>query len=214
MTMYDPAERMRELTEGPWSDPAHPARRAGDELRRLVRYSLAGDLDGPALDALADRLAAIEGEAPTGSRYGTDHGMSAADVGNLRPNRNGTHPMAGPVNAIAPPIVIRADGDRAIGEATYDARFEGMPGLVQGGFLAAGFDLMLGQAVLLSGLAGPTGTLTVRYRSPTPIDSLLRYETWTERIEGRRIHVAGTLTHVASGTVTAEAEGIFIAPRS
>jgi acyl-coenzyme A thioesterase PaaI-like protein len=213
MTMYDPAERMRQLAEGAWSDLAHPARRAGDELRRLVRYVLAGNLDDAALGELAVQLAAIGGEAPTGSRYGLGHGMSPADVANLRPNLNGTHPLAGPVNAIAPPIRIQPAGERALGDVTYDARFEGMPGLVQGGFIAAGFDLMLGQAVLLSGTGGPTGTLTVRYRAPTPLDSPLRYETWTERIEGRRIHVSGTLTDLATGIVTAEAEGIFISPR-
>jgi acyl-CoA thioesterase FadM len=214
MTTYDPVERMRELAEGPWSDPVHPARRAGDELRRLVRYSLAGNLDETELGALADQLASVGGTADTGSRYGLGHGMSPADVANLRPNLNGTHPLAGPVNAIAPPIHIRPHGIRALGDVVYDARFEGMPGLAQGGFIAAGFDLMLGQAVMLSGTGGPTGTLTVRYKAPTPLDTPLQFETWTDRIEGRRIHVEGTLTRLDTNAVTAEAEGIFIAPRS
>ena len=53
-----------------------------------------------------------------------------------------------------------------------------------------------------------TGTLTIRYRSPTPLHSPLRFEAWVTGVEGRKIYTAG---HCHAGDLlTAEAEGIFI----
>jgi hypothetical protein len=54
-----------------------------------------------------------------------------------------------------------------------------------------------------------TGTLTVRYRSPTPLHTPLRFEGELERVEGRKNFTVGRC--YAGDLVTAEAEGIFIA---
>lgn len=213
MNDLDPMDRIDALVRGPWSDPQHPPARVGHELRRLGAWLLSAEPTPDELVALADALARLGGEPRPASRYGPGPALSPADVPRLRPNGNGTHPLCGPVNPISPPLTVRVEGTHAIGEAVYDTRFEGLPGLVQGGFIAAGFDLMLGQGVVLAGKGGPTGTLSVRYVAPTPLHQALRYETWTERIEGRRIHARGTLSVVASGLVTAEAEGVFVAPR-
>ena len=51
----------------------------------------------------------------------------------------------------------------------FNAAYEGPPGNVHGGMVAAAFDEVLGMAQSLSGNAGFTGTLTIRYRSPTPL---------------------------------------------
>ena len=53
-----------------------------------------------------------------------------------------------------------------------------------------------------------TGTLTVRYRRPTPLNTELEWDAGVDRREGRKLFVSGTCT--ANGHVTAEAEGIFI----
>ena len=53
-----------------------------------------------------------------------------------------------------------------------------------------------------------TGTLTVRYRNPTPLHQELRFEGRLERVEGRKIFTTGTCR--VGSTLTAEAEGIFI----
>lgn len=54
-----------------------------------------------------------------------------------------------------------------------------------------------------------TGTLTVRYRRPTPLGRPLTFAAYLDRVEGRKIFVRGTL-HDAD-VLCAEAEGIFIA---
>lgn len=114
---------------------------------------------------------------------------------------------------MAPPLLLRRDGDRAFGSVTYDLRFEGLPGLVQGGFIAAAFDLILGQAVALAGLGGMTGSLSVRYVSPTPLYEALEYRSWFDRTEGRKTYARGELVVVATGRACAEAEGVFILPK-
>jgi acyl-coenzyme A thioesterase PaaI-like protein len=80
---------------------------------------------------------------------------------------------------------------------------------VHGGFLAAAFDEVLGMAQSLTGNPGMTGTLTIRYRRPTPLLTELVFEAYVDRVEGRKIFTHGTLS--ANGQLTAEAEGLFIA---
>ena len=53
-----------------------------------------------------------------------------------------------------------------------------------------------------------TGTLTIRYRRPTPLHTELRFEGVCERSEGRKIYTSGQL--FAGETLCAEAEGLFI----
>ena len=53
-----------------------------------------------------------------------------------------------------------------VGTATFGAAYEGPPGCVHGGFVAAAFDEVLGSTQSLSGEPGMTGRLTVNYRSP------------------------------------------------
>jgi acyl-coenzyme A thioesterase PaaI-like protein len=121
-------------------------------------------------------------------------------------------PLIGKANPLAAPIElgIVGEGDEAYaeGRAVFGAAYEGPPGNLHGGFVAASFDEVLGFAQSISGRAGMTGTLTVRYRSPTPLYEELRFKAWVERVEGRKIFVAGTCH--AGERLTAEAEGIFI----
>lgn len=128
-------------------------------------------------------------------------------------NARGTHPLLGSANPVAPPIRMHVEGDRVIGEVRFDIRFEGNTGWVHGGFVAAGFDIIVVQAAKLSGRAGPTGSLSVRFLAPTPIGVDLRYEACFDRAEGRKLLAKGNLRRCDDGTLTAEAEAIAIAPR-
>ena len=118
-------------------------------------------------------------------------------------------PMAGPSNAIAPPMVIvQEDRERLVGHVRFSAAYEGGPGLVHGGYVAAAFDELLGLVQSLTGDAGMTGTLKVRYRSPCPLERKLRMEGVVHRVEGRKIVTRGTLH--AGERLVAEAEATFV----
>ena len=118
-------------------------------------------------------------------------------------------PLIGMANPMAPPIRLAVIGDRVEGHVSFGVPYEGPPGHVHGGFLAAAFDEVLGMAQSLTGNPGMTGTLMVRYRRPTPLLKELVFDARVERVEGRKIVTRGTVS--SDGVVTAEAEGVFIA---
>jgi len=117
-------------------------------------------------------------------------------------------PMLGHANPLAPPIRLWLEDDRILGTATFGAAYEGPPGCVHGGYVAAAFDEVLGSTQSLSGSPGMTGRLTVHYRKPTPLETELRFEGRIESVTGRKILTKGELW--AGDVLCAEAEGLFI----
>jgi len=118
-------------------------------------------------------------------------------------------PLIGLANPLAPPITIGTTGDTtAAGFVTFGSAYEGPPGSVHGGFVAAAFDEVLGFVQSLSGKGGFTGTLTIRYRKPTPLHTELKFDAQLTGTEGRKIFTEGQL--YAGDTLCAEAEGLFI----
>ena len=65
--------------------------------------------------------------------------------------------MIGRANPLAPPIALELDDDRIVGRVTFGAAYEGPPGCVHGGYVAAAFDEVLGATQSLSGAPGMTG---------------------------------------------------------
>ena len=117
-----------------------------------------------------------------------------------------SNPLAVPVQWGAP------DADGVLrGRATYSGAYEGPPGCVHGGFVAAAFDDIMGSAQMMSGRAGYTGTLTVRMRRPTPLHQRIDYAAGVERVDGRKIRVWGTAD--CDSERLADADILFITPR-
>lgn len=117
-------------------------------------------------------------------------------------------PVIGLGNPVAPPLSFRAEDGKVVGTGSFGMQYEGPPGHVHGGFVAAALDELLGMAQTLSGKSGMTGTLTVRYRRPTPLYKQLTFTAWVDRIEGRKIFTSGTIHD--GERLCAEAEGVFI----
>ena len=116
--------------------------------------------------------------------------------------------MIGLSNPLAPPIILEVEDKTVHGRVRFGTAYEGPPGHVHGGFVAAAFDEVLGFVQSTTGQPGMTGTLTIRYRRPTPLDTDLRFEATVQRVDGRKIFAEGRL--YAGDVLTAEAEGIFI----
>jgi acyl-coenzyme A thioesterase PaaI-like protein len=117
-------------------------------------------------------------------------------------------PLVGVVSPLAPPIDYEYRDGRLFGRGVFHAAYEGPPGYVHGGWIALAFDEILGMANIASGHPGMTGRLSVRYRRPTPLHRPVGFEGWTDQVDGRRVVTRGTLT--VDGSVTAEAEGLFV----
>jgi acyl-coenzyme A thioesterase PaaI-like protein len=125
-------------------------------------------------------------------------------------------PVSGRSNPLSPPVrlqVVPGDDDsagkhRIEGGVTFGPQYEGPPGHVHGGWIAAMFDEALGFAQLAPGF---TAYLHVNYRAPTPLNTALEISAWVESLEGRKRLVKGECRH--AGVLLADAEGLFIAPR-
>lgn len=119
-----------------------------------------------------------------------------------------TSPVIGFANPVAPPVVVESVDGGLEGMAWFDYQYEGPPGCVHGGVIAMMFDEILGAATIVAGFPGMTGTLTIRYRKPTPLRTPLRVEARSSERQGRKVTTRGVMYH--GDVLTAEAEGIFI----
>lgn len=179
--------------------------RLTESVRRLIDVTVSVDATPQQLadaaarvDALVAELRrAVPGQLPT--RF--PGGDTPADV----------FPydyVMGRWNPLAAPVEFAWEDPRAIGTVTFGTPYEGPPGCVHGAVIAAVFDQVLNVANLMSGSAGPTARLEMRYRRPTPLHRPIRFEGWVTQREARKIHTAGRL--LADDVVTVEAEGLFI----
>jgi acyl-coenzyme A thioesterase PaaI-like protein len=94
---------------------------------------------------------------------------------------------------------------------TCPADHEGGPNVAHGGWTASVLDEALGHVPILHGDPAVTGTLTVRYVKPVPIEHLVEITARVDRHEGRKWYVSGELRLSASGALLASAEGTWIA---
>jgi acyl-coenzyme A thioesterase PaaI-like protein len=118
-------------------------------------------------------------------------------------------PVIGPRNPVAPPAVFEPQPDGSVtGWFEGAPQFNGPPGFVHGGVIALVFDELLGVVGVVQGAGAMTGTLTIRYRRPTPIERRVDLHAWLDRVEGRKVFIRGEMR--VDGEVTAEAEGVFI----
>jgi acyl-coenzyme A thioesterase PaaI-like protein len=190
------------------------AARAGEAGRWLLNALIASDAPVELLDATtADLHRVTDALAPYArqSRYSATAG--SAIVRFRDPAIAAHHPLLGDANPIAPPLVAEEHDDGWVTvRGTYDKRAEGMPGLVHGGILAMGFDLALGiAAAYTTARPAMTGTLTLRYRAPTPLHRDVVYRAVSEPRSERTVLARGTL-HVGE-TLCVEAEGIWVATK-
>lgn len=88
--------------------------------------------------------------------------------------------------------------------------YEGGPGVAHGGWTAAAMDEVLGHLNLLSGQMAVTGTLTVDFLRPVPIERPLEIRAWCEGVEDGRRRNRGELRLVSTGAVLARAHGVFV----
>jgi acyl-coenzyme A thioesterase PaaI-like protein len=186
-------------------------RRLAAAMRLVIARLVETDAPEAELAAAAD---ALERDAerlathPRPNRYeGWSETSPAGDTGGFFDHS----PLIGLSNPLSPPVELRAQDDRksVLGRVVFGSAYEGPPGCVHGGYIAAAFDEVLGFANALSGTPGMTGTLTIRYRRPTPLHTELRFVAQFDRAEGRKIYTSGKL--FAGESLCAEADGLFIA---
>ena len=119
-----------------------------------------------------------------------------------------TSPLIGLANAVSPPLRLWVEGDRVRGSAVFNHTYEGPPGHVHGGILAAAFDDVLGATQSATGRPGMTARLDVTYLGPTPLNREAQFEGRVVKVEGRKIFASATLQ--VDGKLCATADGLFV----
>ena len=177
---------------------------AREVIERLVNTEAPLDVLTRAGDLLASASAELDGW-PQGRSF--EGFAESANAGT--PSAFFDHsPIIGKANPLAPPLAIEIREGAVHATVAFGSAYEGPPGSVHGGFIAAAFDEVLGMAQSLGGAPGMTGTLTIRYRRPTPLRTELRFEGTLDRTEGRKLFTSGRL--FSPDGLCAEAEGLFI----
>ena len=209
------AAQMRAALEGQAErrvgDNLAAARQVGDSLRRVVDRLTATSAPPELLIEAARRLGEVEELLREYHSVRDYMGVSEASGLGRDLAFFDWSPLLGQANPLAPPITATVQDRMVVGSVRFGMAYEGPPGCVHGGFIAAAFDEVLGLAQSLSGRVGMTGTLTVKYRKPTPLLTDLRLEAGVESVNGRKVLTTGRM--LAGDRLTAEATGLFISIR-
>ena len=200
--------RMRGALDAELTPRRRELRRLGDAVRLVIERLVATDAPTEELTRAAGALEALATTFepyPQGRLY--EGFAEAANAGTDQAFFDHS-PIMGLANPLAPPAILRHEDGMVVGTVRFGSAYEGPPGCVHGGYVAATFDELLGMTQSLSGNPGMTGTLTVRYRRPTPLHRDLRLEGELLGVEGRKIFTRGRC--FAGDDLTAEADGIFV----
>ena len=193
----------------PLDDNWAAKREVSDATRRLIENLVTCTTDTAALNKIAEQLNVqadvLKKDAQLHGRMAFENIGNYGDMTTLGYELN---PLDGKSNPIAAPIIVWLEGDKAYGKVTMGWQYEGPPNSVHGGFVAALFDQFLGIAQKITEQPGFTGTLTIKYLKPTPIDTELRLEGWVDRVEGRKNFMIGEMW--AGDVKTAICDGVFI----
>ena len=100
--------------------------------------------------------------------------------------------------------------DRATAEVLLPESYQGYPGIVHGGIVAAMLDEIAGRAAMIHDHTHfrLTARLDIRYRLPVPIGEPLRLLGWVVEDRGRLVSAHAEIT-LADGRVAAEAEALL-----
>lgn len=187
-----------------------------DEMRRIIARLAVVRPPAEELERAAETAAVFADRLDALPERGQSWEVSEAG---LQPGDFvGFSPVSGRSNPMAPPVALKVwrgsprediTSDYHItGEVSFGPAYEGPPGHVHGGLIAAMFDELLGFAQLSPGF---TAYLHVNYRKPTPLNSGLRLVAWVDSVERRKRIVKGEC-YLGDDMLT-DAEGLFVAPR-
>ncbi|MDJ0879764.1 MAG: PaaI family thioesterase [Halieaceae bacterium] len=209
-TVFNPFES-EEITP-PFSDHWEAKRRLAQAIRALSEVLVTST---PSIDDMNDIAERLELQARQFAKSPRIYGQWAFQAdGNHGTRGEVNHELnalAGWSNPLSPGLNMWIENERAYGTVTCGWTYEGPPGHIHGGIVAAIFDQFMGMAQMMGKAPGMTGRLTTRYHRPTPLNVELKLEAWLETVEGRKTTVHAEMRN--GDEVTATCEALFIRPK-
>ncbi len=206
-TVTAPSERARRqaysaalMTDAMTNDAfeAHEARRveAAAALRDLIHAYVGHEHDDATLDMLRDWARNETEQLTSGAARNRTSVMQRASAlrsgDDWRPSGGAgfdDRAVAGHANPNSVGIDTWREGDTMCADIVFDSAFEGAPGRAHGGIVAAAFDDFTGSVISMIGEPAFTGELTVRFVKPVPVHRPLRFRTWLESRDGRKLFI-------------------------
>jgi hypothetical protein len=196
----------------PYSEHWQAKRRLAQALRELTGVLVTSTPSINEMDEIAERLELQARQFAKEPRlFGQMAFQADGNHGRRGEVNHELNAVGGWSNPLAPGLNMWFDGDRAHGTVNCGWAYEGPPGHIHGGYVAAIFDQFMGMAQMIGKQPGMTGTLKVRYLRPTPLKTELQLEAWLDRVEGRKTIISAEMRH--GDTVTATCEALFIRPQ-
>lgn len=211
MSDFDNPFASEEITP-PFSEEWEAKRRVAAAIRELSAVLVTSSPDVKKMHAIAGQLEETASEFAQSPRvFGRLEWAKSNEHGSFGQISHELNPLAGYSNPIAPPLNTWFEGDKALGRCLCDWAYEGPPGSVHGGFVAAIFDQFMGMAQKLGGQPGMTGYLHVNYHNRTPLNTTLNLEAQLVKVEGRKTIIEAQM--YAGEIMTASCEALFVEPR-
>jgi acyl-coenzyme A thioesterase PaaI-like protein len=186
--------------------PAQPTAHGGPDYGRFVEAVRTVQDHARAADAPDDVItraaALIEAAAKLLAPYHADEWSSPSGRRMDLPNRGSVLSIPGDYQ--------KTDDGRIAGTAQFRRFHLGRNGAVHGGCIAQLFDSLLGFTAfrLTHSLYQRTAFLHVDYRKIVPIETKLQVEAGVERVDGRKMFIAGRL--LDGDVVLADANALFL----
>lgn len=105
------------------------------------------------------------------------------------------------------------DGGVTRADVICAAHFHAGPRVAHGGWTAAMFDDVMGRSTVLRGVPAVTGTMTVDFLKPVPVEEALVVEVRVEGNEGRRWMLSASLRLARDEAPLARARGVWVERR-
>lgn len=108
---------------------------------------------------------------------------------------------------------LRRDGSSTRAALICAEQFHAGPRVAHGGWTAAVFDDVMGRSMLLHGVQAVTGSLTVDFLKPVPVDEPLTIDVMIDGHEGRRWTLSAVLKLARADMPLARAHGVWVERR-
>jgi len=174
-------------------------RQVAQRLRSLADRAAVVDLPADGWADLDARLAAAEQLFATGEDDRTRFARGFIEAAR--------HPISEGTSGVYPPIDFVWHDDLLVAHIRFGPAWEGPPDLVHGGYLAAGFDMVISSMAHRILGHSVTRRLQLRYLKPTFYRSALRYEVEADAPQGRLLELRARL--YADDQVTMRATAQF-----
>ena len=196
----------------PYSAEWEAKRRVAAAVRKISEVLVTSSPDLEDMHTFAEELERTADRfADTPRLYGRLEWIRTGEHGSYGQVSHELNSLAGFSNPLAPPVHTWIDGETAFGRCICNWAYEGPPGSVHGGFVAAIFDQFMGMAQSIGGQPGMTAYLNVNYHQRTPLNTELNLRGELVELAGRKTRMLGEM--FAGQERTASCEVLFVEPR-